>query len=319
MSGLLHELRGDHDVSAETARVRERVRLLIEITAREGTYRAGLTKAAARLTEEEGVILADLERHGLDVTQLREVLCGAHVLVDVPDLYERWRFPDSRERLSSHHKDVDKATYPDLGFKGPIVREKLHGRTEQGTWVQLEKTPASAGKGLHMPTLLDLQHLMDYVVYRITRRNVGPWGLSGLTEKRPMYLSPDLGPSVPLPPAAGRELTGQLSRIEEADDTTSASPDLAVRFPPPDRVNDLAELVFLPGRRTGRGLFGASGVWVTETPSEQARAVMARGARPPAPALPPAGETRPATVRAGDRAIPTAVRIRPADPGGPRG
>ena len=50
----------------------------------------------------------------------------------------------------------------------------------------------------------DVQHLFDYVVYRVTKRNVGPWGLSGKTEKRPMYLSPDLGATVPLPAAARR-------------------------------------------------------------------------------------------------------------------
>ena len=30
---------------------------------------------------------------------------------------------------------------------GPLVREKLHGRTANGTWVQLEKTPAAFGRG----------------------------------------------------------------------------------------------------------------------------------------------------------------------------
>ena len=156
--------------------------------------------------------------------QLREVLYGAHVLVDEPELYERWRFPKSRERLSSHHKTVDKARYPDLGLKGPLVREKLHGRTDAGTWVQLEKTPAAMGNGFRLPGMSDVRHLMDYVVYRLTKRNVGPWGLSGITEKRPMYLSPDLGVMMPLPAAAEAELTGALERVEEDDDTTSASP-----------------------------------------------------------------------------------------------
>ncbi len=297
--------------TAETERIRTRVRLMVEITARAGRYRKGLAKAAGRLRPEEAAIIADLEHHGLDVVQLREVLCGAHVLIDEPTLYDRWRFPQlSRERLSSHHRTVDKQRYPDLGLRGPLVREKLHGRTAQGTWVQLEKTPASMG-GFKLPTWNDLQHLVDYVVYRITKRNVGPWGLSGHVEKRPMYLSPDLGARVPLPAASSDELTGAVSRLEEDDDTTSASPELAARFPPPDRANDLAELVFTPGTTTGRGLFGSSDVWITETPSQAARALL--GEHPPQRwAAPDPGATRAATTKVGDgRELRYAVRLRP--------
>ena len=68
---------------------------------------------------------------------------------------------------------------------------KLHGRTAHGTWVQLEKTPASFGKR-KLPSWQDVLHLADYFMYRLTRSNIGPWGRSGATERRPMYLSPDL-------------------------------------------------------------------------------------------------------------------------------
>jgi hypothetical protein len=293
----------------ETERVRTRVRLMVGITARSGSYRSGLALAARRLTPAEAAVIADLETHGLDVVQLREVLYGAHVLVDEPSLYEKWRFPKTRERLSSHHRHIDKTRFPDLGLKGPLVREKLHGRTDKGTWIQLEKTPAAMGKGFRLPGWSDVQHLMDYVVYRIKKRNVGPWGLSGMTERRPMYLSPDLGVRVPLPDAAEADLTAALERIEDADDVTSASPDLAVRFPPPERADTLREIAFAPGARAGRGLFGASDVWITETPSPAARALL--GDTPAAPrwTLPPAGATRPAELRAGDRTVRTAVRL----------
>ena len=156
-----------------TEEVRDRVRLMIEITARAGSYRKGLLAAAAQLSPEEAAIIADLERHGLQVPQLHDVLCGGHVLVDDPQLYEDWRFATvSHLRVSSHHKDIDKARYPDIGMRGQVVREKLHGRTAQGTWVQLEKTPAAFGQR-KLPSLTDLRHLMDYVVYRVTRSNVG--------------------------------------------------------------------------------------------------------------------------------------------------
>jgi hypothetical protein len=293
--------------------VRTRVRLMVQIASQIGEYRSGLGGAAKRLTPAEAAIIADLERHGLDVPQLRDVLCGAHVLVDEPELYESWRFPKSRERLSSHHKTIDKGQFPDIGLKGPLVREKLHGRTQAGTWVQLEKTPAAMGHGFRLPTLADVQHLWDYIVYRFTKSNVGPWGLSKATERRPMYLSPSLGATVPLPASAEAELTGALERIEEADDVTSASPDLAARFPPPDRANNLDELVFTPGTRGGRGLFGASGVYVIEAPSPAAKEVLAAGRTPQRWTLPAPGRTSTRSARAGDRELRWAGRRIPVE------
>ncbi|WP_328540414.1 hypothetical protein [Streptomyces sp. NBC_00344] len=261
---------------------RNRVRLMIEITARAGAYRKGLIAATRRLSPEEAVILSDLERHGLQVPQLHDVLCGGHVLVDDPQLYEDWRFDEvSHPRLSSHHRDIDKSLYPDIGMRGDVVREKLHGRTAQGTWVQLEKTPAAFG-GRKLPSMSDLRHLMDYVIYRLTRSNVGPWGLSRMTERYPMYLAPVLAVSTSLTPAVAGLLTQALRRIEAADDVTSASQDLAARFPPPDRADLTEELGRSLTGRAGRGLFGSSEVWITETPSRSAAAVFRESRVPPA-------------------------------------
>ncbi|MCA1217080.1 hypothetical protein [Streptomyces sp. 8L] len=261
--------------------MRTRVRLMIEITARAGAYRKGLMQAAERLSAEEAVIIADLEHNGLQVPQLHDVLCGGHVLVDDPGLYEDWRFARvSHPRVSSHHRDIDKKRYPDIGMRGHVVREKLHGRTRQGTWVQLEKTPAAFG-GSKLPSLSDFRHLMDYVVYRVTRSNVGPWGLSRMTERRPMYLSPNLALPTSLTPPVARSLTRALRRIEKDDDVTAVSHDLAVRFPPPDRADLTGELGQTLYGRAGRGLFGSSEVWVTETPSRSAAAVLSEHAEPP--------------------------------------
>jgi hypothetical protein len=269
-------------LSAERAeQVRARVRLMIEITAGEGSYRKGLMAAVKHLTPEEAAIIADLERHGLQVPQLKDVLCGGHVLVDDPQLYEDWRFAKvSHPRISSHHRDIDKARYPDIGMRGQVVREKLHGRTAQGTWVQLEKTPAAFGQR-KLPSLDDIRHLMDYVVYRVTRSNVGPWGLSRLTERRPMYLSPVLAVPTRLAPPVAESLALALRRIEADDDVTAVSRDLAGWFPPPDRADPAAELGAALSGRAGRGLFGNSGVWVTETPARSAAAILAQRRKPP--------------------------------------
>ncbi|HEX6933002.1 MAG TPA: hypothetical protein VF162_12725 [Streptosporangiaceae bacterium] len=262
-------------------RARARVRLLIEITARAGEYRKGLLAAVAQLSNEEATIIGDLERHGLQVPQLHDLLCGGHVLVDDPRLYEDWHFKKvSHLRISSHHRDIDKKKYPDIGMRGYVVREKLHGRTATGTWVQLEKTPAAFGKR-KLPSMDDVRHLMDYVVYRVTRSNVGPWGLSKRTERRPMYLSPDLAVPTPLSPPVAAAVAATLHRIEEHDDVTAVSSDLAGRFPPPDRVDPVLDLGrALPGR-AGRGLFGNSAVCVTETASRVAAEILGKDSAQP--------------------------------------
>jgi hypothetical protein len=269
-----------------TEAVRSRVRLLIDITARAGSYRKGLLTAAGRLSPEEAAIISDLETRGLQVPQLKDLLCGGHVLVDDPQLYEDWRFAKvSHLRISSHHRDIDKKRYPDIGMRGNVVREKLHGRTAQGTWVQLEKTPAAFGQR-KLPSLDDVRHLVDYVVYRVTRSNVGPWGLSRLTERRPMYLSPVLAVPVSLPPPVARYVSLALRQIEASDDVTAVSQDLAGRFPPPDRPDATGELGRALSGRAGRGLFGSSEVWVTETMSRDAATILgSRNQPPPAAAL----------------------------------
>jgi len=297
--------------------MRTRVRLLVQLTTRYGTYRRGLVQAAKSLTPEEAAVLADLEAHGLDVNQLRDVLWGGHILVDNPDLYERWRFPKvTRERLSSHHRTVDKQMYPDLGMHGPLVREKLHGRTATGTWVQLEKTPAAFGAGHRLPTWNDVEHLADYIVYRITKRNVGPWGLSSATERRPIYLSPQLSTTVPLPEGTTRALTKTLFRLDSEDQTEAASgtqSDLAPRFLGPLREDPLVELVPASGRGRGRGLFGNSQVWVTETAGATARRLLSVGGKSGGWTLPKVLAARPIEAAVGDRRLRLAVRV-PATP-----
>ena len=258
---------------------------MIEITARAGAYRKGLLTAARQLSPQEATIISDLERHGLQVPQLHDVLCGGHVLVDDPKLYEDWQFREvSHPRISSHHRDVDKKLYPDIGMRGQVVREKLHGRLTQGTWVQLEKTPAAFGKR-KLPSLDDLRHLMDYLIYRVTRSNVGPWGPSRSTERHPMYLSPRLAAPTPLAPPVAASLASALRRIEESDDVTAVSQDLASRFPPPDRTDPSSELGLALSGRAGRGLFGNSEVWITETMSPDIAQMLSQRREQPAAAL----------------------------------
>lgn len=90
-----------------------------------------------------------------------------------------------------------------------------------------------------------------------------------------MYLSPVVAVPTPLGPAVAASLAASLRKIEEEDDVTAVSQDLAGRFPPPDRVDPAAEL---GATLSGRGLFGNSDVWVTESPSRVAAEMLRKRA-----------------------------------------
>jgi hypothetical protein len=208
---------------------------------------------------------------------------------------------------------VDKKSYPDLGMHGPLVREKLHGRTATGTWMQLEKTPAAFGAGHRLPTWNDVLHLVDFVVYRVTKQNVGPWGLSAVTERRPMYLSPQLMTTVPLPHGTTQKLTSTLARLDDEDQLVNATghthSDLVRRFLGPLRKNPLVELAPGPGRGRGRGLFSNSQVWVTESAASAARQLLSGDGQSKRWTLPDAVNTRPIEINVGARRLRMAARV----------
>lgn len=200
--------------SAESER--RRLALLVKVAASAGDFSPKLADAVEHATDAEVRVMSDLVARGMSIPDLVSLLQGAHVLVGDDDLYERWIFPTSRRRMSSHHRNVDKRSTPDYGLDGPLVRESLHGKAAVGTWVQLERTKASFHWGT-LPTWSDVVHIRDYILYRITGKNVGPWGLSAHVDTRPMLLRP---PNTTTSRAAGRALAAVARR--RADLTMSA-------------------------------------------------------------------------------------------------
>ena len=137
-----------------------------------------------------------------------------------------------------------------------------------------------------------------------------------------MYLSPQLSTSVPLPQGTTRVLTTTLARIDAEDqvvhDTIHARSSLVRRFLGPLRENPLAELEpwrglaeLEPwrGRGRGRGLFGNSQVWVTETGAAMARRLLSAEGQSGGWALPGVLAARPIEVTVGDRRLRLAGRI----------
>ena len=183
MSGLAQE----RDRSLEGDR--RRMAVLVRIASTAAGFSPKLARAVDHDSDFEVQIMADLLDRGLSVPALVHFLQGAHVIVGEDSLYERWIFPRSRKRMSSHHRTVDKTATPDYGLDGPLVRESLHGKAAIGTWIQLERTKATFRWGT-LPRWSDVVHLRDYAIYRLTGKNVGPWGLSAHVDTRPMVLRP---------------------------------------------------------------------------------------------------------------------------------
>src|SRR5450755_157558 len=109
---------------AETERIRARVRLMIEITARGGRFRGGLLQAAERLTPEEAAIVADLETHGLDVTQLRDLLHGAHVLLRAVQFGHARAELDEHRGVGYERRSKSTACVPPAGVAAPSAGVK---------------------------------------------------------------------------------------------------------------------------------------------------------------------------------------------------
>lgn len=116
---------------------------------------------------------------------LMELLKGGHIVFygDDGGFYEEWKKKEgvkSRKGKSSH-KSVDEQ----FSIGGPFLKEALFGtkKDELGnkcTWLQLES---------HSTDLWHLlAHLISYIIYKFTGKNVGPYGRSKYVEKSPLEL-----------------------------------------------------------------------------------------------------------------------------------
>jgi hypothetical protein len=289
---------------------RRRLALLVKVAASAGDFSPKLSRAVDHSTDDEVRVMVDLVDRGMSIPALVSVLQGAHVIVGDDSLYERWIFPSSRRRMSSHHRSVDKAVTPDYGLDGPLVRESLHGKAEVGTWVQLERTKATFQWG-KLPTWSDVVHIRDYIVYRITGKNVGPWGLSAHVDTRPMLLRP---PNATTSRSASRALQQFSRRRGVVTDRTRArsmsellSPEVAPvgpaghLFTPPaaDEPSDLLpDAPYTDG--LGSGMFGALSMVRATAPLRPGVVSHLEGAAPAANLGAPQGRAEEVRTMIGD-------------------
>ncbi|WP_341755903.1 hypothetical protein [Candidatus Tisiphia endosymbiont of Ptychoptera albimana] len=131
--------------------------------------------------EKAGVIIDIMEKVVLQ--HAGDFLKGAHVMVeDNGDMYDTLKdLGLVKERISSHHRG-NKAE-PDASVQaGEIFREFLVGKTKDGkTWFQLEAHSIGGLSNF-------IKHMIDYVTYVLTDKNVGQYGLSEHVDSKPITL-----------------------------------------------------------------------------------------------------------------------------------
>jgi hypothetical protein len=137
--------------------------------AREAEIDAQVAKMGLPAAQQS--VLADLKQLGVSSV---DVWQGSHVVVkgDGGALYERWKALGAEQRTSSHYHDVPTAQYQlRFGSHGLLFGKDADGNT----WFQFENHP---DKPFTKDPLDFIEHRLDFVKYKVTGQNVGPFGFS---------------------------------------------------------------------------------------------------------------------------------------------
>ena len=188
--------------------------------------------------------------------------------------------------------------------------------------VQLKKPSRSAFREEHeLPTWnKSILHLVDFVVYRVTKRTrVGPplGALRGhrASSRKCALLAAAFMTTLHyrgrrLPSGCSPATLAQLDAEDQVvQDKSLTHSDLVRRFLGPLREDPLVELKPGPGRGRGRGLFGNSQVWVSESPASTAHRLLSAEVHPDGWALPNVVAARPIEIEVGDRRVRLAARV----------
>ena len=117
-----------------------------------------------------------------------EIFRGAYVrIADKGARYHDWKtLPSAETRHSSHKSEGDQ-----YHVTGPLTHEILFGQYGGWTWLQLENSPIDSVVGF-------VRHSIDFIKYKASDRNQGPYGSSRHAEKsQPLILQPSQ-PYVPI-------------------------------------------------------------------------------------------------------------------------
>jgi hypothetical protein len=117
-----------------------------------------------------------------------EIFRGGHVRIcDKGARYDDWKsLPSADTRHSSHQSDGDQ-----FHVDGPLSHTILFGRFSSWTWLQLESHPIQ-------DVVSFFGHMIDYINYRRSGDNQGPYGASPHAEHNNPLVLPSPKPYVPI-------------------------------------------------------------------------------------------------------------------------
>lgn len=127
--------------------------------------------------------------HGHIITHavLEEMLKGGHIKFEDNGLFYDELVKSFNSNIDKRHSS-HKSCAQQYSFSGPLLKEVLFGVSEDNngnktTWIQFEKH--------NTKSLINLiLHMLDYIVYKWTGKNIGPYGLSDYTEHNPIVVGP---------------------------------------------------------------------------------------------------------------------------------
>lgn len=136
-------------------------------------------------SEEEKALLRALLGQMDDMMQVAHLFKGGHLMLeDNGEIHRQMSAMKSRmdrSKSSSHQSDS-----PQYSIQGHLFKEALAGtRTRHDkkyTWLQLEGHPVNSFTNL-------ILHLLDFLKYKWYGKNVGPYGMSEFTERKPLILT----------------------------------------------------------------------------------------------------------------------------------
>lgn len=116
----------------------------------------------------------------------KEVLKGAHLVIENKDLSQKLKSDtETRKRISSHYRGQKEEEF---GINLKSTADFLVGLNPDCLWLQMENSKVSFEEGIIWGAVLAVLHILDYIQYKITGKNVGPCGLSEYTESNPLKL-----------------------------------------------------------------------------------------------------------------------------------
>lgn len=142
-----------------------------------------LLKRLVEITNDEILLLLDILNLSDKKLSLQDFLQGAFIKInDGGQRYQKWsQFSNKQDRSRpglSSHRSLD----PQFAILGPFISTCLIGTDESNgskhTWIQAERFPLNIANAL--------AHGINYIQYKLTKKNIGPYGQSPHTQANPI-------------------------------------------------------------------------------------------------------------------------------------